>query len=200
MSFPILDQNPRHRLILLPHTSGKVEDAASIWNDRGVGNFLDDYLEANGESNWLNNMASGALPGSGDPGSAGCGNRDQSCLPSVSNCAALAAAGHGAEYWVFNAVQKLQVRFEADVEGCHRRLTLLKDAFERAHENLQDSVIDSSLTVSTIASDFKITFQSNQEILRYIAAAFTMASGLIGYGSGAFVNGFKTTASMCVVT
>jgi hypothetical protein len=57
---------------------------------------------------------------------------------------------------------------------------MLQDAFERAHENLQDSVIDSSLTVSGIASDFAITFQSDQEILRYVAAAFGMAGGLVG--------------------
>lgn len=50
--------------------------------------------------------------------------------------------------------------------------------------------------MSSINSDFAVTLTSNEEILRYVAAAFGMAGGLVGYGSGALVNGLKTTATM----
>lgn len=66
----------------------------------------------------------------------------------------------------------------------------------RAHENLQDSVIESSLTVTSIASDFKITMMTDDRILRYVAAAFGIAGGMVGYGSGAIINALKTSATM----
>jgi len=40
--------------------------------------------------------------------------------------------------------------------------------FERAHENLQDSVIDAGLSVSQIAADFEVKMQTDQEILRWV--------------------------------
>lgn len=57
-------------------------------------------------------------------------------------------------------------------------------------------VIDSSLSVSGIAKDFSVTLTQSSDILKYVAAAFGMAGGFIGYGSGALVNGLKTSATM----
>lgn len=59
--------------------------------------------------------------------------------------------------------------------------------------NLQDNVIQSSLSVSSIASDFKVTITPNDQTLRYVAAAFGIAGGLVGYGVGPVVDGLKTT-------
>jgi len=53
-------------------------------------------------------MANEVFVGSGDPGSYGCGQRDQSCLEQLSDCGELQAEGRGREYWIFNAVQKMQ--------------------------------------------------------------------------------------------
>ncbi|KAK3705243.1 hypothetical protein LTR37_013404 [Vermiconidia calcicola] len=135
---------------------------AAVWNDYGIGSTLDEYIGGHGEDNWLNDLASESFPGSGDPGSFGCGSRDQPCMSGMETCETMSGNERGAEFWIFNAVQKMQ------------------DMFECAHENLQDSIIDSSLTVSGIA----------------IAAAFGIAGGLIGYGSGPIINGFKTSARM----
>lgn len=80
---------------------------------------------------------------------------------------------------------------------CTQPLTFqTQGSFERAHENLQDSVIDSSLTVTSIASDFQVTLTTEEQTLRYVAAAFGIAGGLVGYGAGPLVNGLKTTATM----
>ncbi|KAK3703000.1 hypothetical protein LTR37_014730 [Vermiconidia calcicola] len=154
------------------------EGAAAVWNDYGIGTRLDEYISGHGEDNWLNDLASESFPGSGDPGSFGCGSRDQPCLSGMESCETMAGNQRGAEFWIFNAIQKMQ------------------DNFERAHENLQDSIIDSSLSVSGIASDFKITFTSDERTLRYVAAAFGIAGGLVGYGTGPIINGLKTTATM----
>ena len=67
-------------------------------------------------------MASDAFPNSGDTGSFGCGQRDQACFNTLPDCQTMFGQGKGKEWWIFNSVQKMQ------------------DVFERAHENLQDSV------------------------------------------------------------
>jgi len=72
----------------------------------------------------------------------------------------------------------------------------LQDTMIHAHENLQDSVIDSSLSISGINSDFQIKLTQTDQTLRYVAAAFGMAGGLVGYGTGPLVNGLKTSATM----
>ncbi|KAK5172373.1 uncharacterized protein LTR77_004012 [Saxophila tyrrhenica] len=156
------------------------EGAAAKWNDFGVGARLDQYIGDQGAANWVNTLASESFPGSGDPGSFGCGSRDQPCMSGLDldTCGVMAADDRGTDFWILNAVQKMHA------------------AFERAHENLQDSIIDSSLSVSGIASDFKIDFASDDKILRYVAAAFGMAGGMIGYGSGPIVNALKTSATM----
>lgn len=83
-----------------------------MWNDHGVGTKLDEFLSSHGEANWLNDLASEAFPGSGDPGSFGCGSRDQPCMSSMQSsdiCETMAGDDRGAEFWIFNAVQKMQV-------------------------------------------------------------------------------------------
>ena len=40
--------------------------AASVWNDHGVGTYLDDFISENGQDEWLINLAYQALPGSGN--------------------------------------------------------------------------------------------------------------------------------------
>lgn len=120
-----------------------IDGAKSVWNgksdgilqktklmgylalDRGVGAFHDEFLSADSYANegtWLDKMASDAFPTSGDTGSFGCGHRDQACFNSLPNCQTMFEQGRGKEWWIFNSVQKMQ------------------DVFERAHENLQDSV------------------------------------------------------------
>lgn len=87
-----------------------------MWNGHGIGTYLDEYIAGHGEDNWLNDLASEAFPGSGDPGSFGCGSRDQSCFTGlgIDDCQALSDADRGADYWIFNSAQKLQVRLPAD--------------------------------------------------------------------------------------
>ena len=87
----------------------RCHSAASVWNDNGIGTYLDTYLSSNGESGWLNKLASETFPGSGNTGSFGCGSRDQPCMAEVDDCAAMAADGRSAEYWTFNAVRNMQV-------------------------------------------------------------------------------------------
>ena len=84
----------------------------TVWNDRGVGVFLDNYLAGNSngnETNWLDSMASYTFLLSGDPGSFGCGERDQPCFPHLDDCQPMFEEGRGMEYWVFNAVSRLEV-------------------------------------------------------------------------------------------
>jgi hypothetical protein len=71
--------------------------------------YLDEYLTENGEGEWLNNMAEMALPNSGDSGSFGCGSRDQPCFDDLPDCLEMAEAGFGGEFWIFNAIRKMQV-------------------------------------------------------------------------------------------
>lgn len=80
-----------------------------MWNDQGIGKFLDDYLVTGGEKGWLNRLAPEAFPGSGDAGAFGCSSREQPCLSSLKGCSDMAAIDRAKEFWVFNAVQKLQV-------------------------------------------------------------------------------------------
>jgi hypothetical protein len=140
-------------------------------------------------------MAEMALPNSGDSGSFGCGSRDQPCFDDLPDCLVMAEAGFGGEFWIFNAIRKMQVWIKVISNAC-KMLKSRQDTFHRAHENLQDEVIENALRVSTIASDFEVQLPADSQILRYVAAAFSIAGGLVGYGSGGTVNALKTTATM----
>jgi len=85
--------------------------AKGVWNDLGIGKWLDDWLTANGETDWVINLANEAFPSAGDTGAYGCGNRDQKCLTvrDIDDCPTMKELKLPEEYWVFNAVAKLQV-------------------------------------------------------------------------------------------
>lgn len=122
-----------------------------VWNDLGVGSCFHEYLTNGGEAGWLTRLAGEMFPGSGDTGAFGCSSLHQPCLLARPfSCSELQASGHGAEFWILNAVQKLQ----AD--------------FIKAHENLQDTVINATLKVSSITKDFKVDMLQTGEALRWV--------------------------------
>ena len=55
----------------------------------------------------------------------------------------------------------------------------IQNAFGRAHDNLQDAIVQSALSVKTISSDFEVKLTTKESTLRYVAAAMGMAGGLV---------------------
>lgn len=101
----------------------------------------------------------------GNSGAFGCGIRGDECFDNLDedDCRQMVKDGHPDEYWIFTAVRNMQ------------------NSYEIAHENLQDAVIESALSVSSMVADI-LPFDADpmpapEDILGYVAAGFTMLAG-----------------------
>lgn len=124
-------------------------------------------------ANVLSTAADQTFDNAGNSGAFGCGLRGDECFSNLNeeSCAQMVRDGNGMEYWIFTAVKNMQA------------------VYEIAHENLQDSVMESTLAVSSMVSDIlppdadPHALPGPQEILAYVAAAFTMLAGSSAYAA-----------------
>ncbi|KAK4503169.1 hypothetical protein PRZ48_006597 [Zasmidium cellare] len=168
------------------HSFNSEQDAYTAWIESGAGIVLksqDSMPET--RPNWVVNMDA-FIRGDDDTGMTNmdCGSIDGNCQPLL-DCKKYKEKNLGSHYYVMRAIQ-----------GAHSLANYMR-------EGLQDSAIESSLSIGSLIEYWKPEDSADKTMFSYLSAAFSMASGATAAdprvsGFMGFMSGVTAAASQAL--